>query len=306
MSAALGPISPFNFNLSLLNATPRAQKDYLIYFLILSALLHVLLLFVHFSDSRRMQTDTGARPLQVVLVNAKSANRPLKAEALAQANLEGGGNTDADARATSPFPTTENAEPQPELKKRQEQVRELEQQQARLLTQLKSKPALEKPAPAARPQTDAGHTPDATDLMARSLQMARLEAQIERNYNAYQSRPKRKNLGVRVEEYRFARYVDDWRIKVERVGNLNYPDEARQKKLYGSLRLTVHIKSDGTVEKVDIDRSSGSKILDEAAVRIVQMAGPYAAFPEDIRRDTDIVGITRTWIFTRSDQLASE
>lgn len=306
MSAALGPISPFNFNLSLLNATPRAQKDYLIYFLILSALLHVLLLFVHFSDSRRMQSDAGARPLQVVLVNTKSANRPLKAEALAQANLEGGGNTDADARATSPFPTTENAEPQPELKKRQEQVRELEQQQARLLTQLKSKPALEKPAPAARPQTDAGHAPDATDLMARSLQMARLEAQIERNYNAYQSRPKRKNLGVRVEEYRFARYVDDWRIKVERVGNLNYPDEARQKKLYGSLRLTVHIKSDGTLEKVDIDSSSGSKILDEAAVRIVQMASPYAAFPEDIRRDTDIVGITRTWIFTRSDQLASE
>ncbi len=251
-------------------------------------------------------TDTGARPLQVVLVNAKSANRPLKAEALAQASLEGGGNTDADARATSPFPMTENAEPQPELKQRQEQVRELEQQQARLLTQLKSKPALEKPAPAARPQTETGQTPDATDLMVRSLQMAKLQAQIERDYNAYQSRPKRKNLGVRVEEYRFARYVDDWRLKVERVGNLNYPEEARQKKLYGRLQITVHIKSDGTVEKVDIDRSSGSKILDEAAVRIVQMAGPYAAFPEDIRRDTDIVGITRTWIFTRSDQLASE
>lgn len=250
--------------------------------------------------------DTGARPLQVVLVNAKSATRPHKADALAQANLEGGGNTDADARATSPFPMTENAEPQPELKQRLKQMHELEQQQARLLTQLKSKSALEKPAPAVRPQPETGHTPDATDLMARSLQMARLEAQIERNYNAYQSRPKRKNLGARTEEYRFARYMDDWRLKVERVGNLNYPDEARQKKLYGSLRLTVHIKSDGTVEKVDIDRSSGSKILDEAAVRIVQMAGPYAAFPEDIRRDTDIIGITRTWIFTRSDQLASE
>jgi protein TonB len=255
-------------------------------------------------DSRH--TDTGMRPLQVVLVNAKSANRPLKAEALAQASLEGGGNTDAAARATSPFPVTENAEPQPELKQRQEQVRKLEQQQARLLTQLKTKPALDKPAPAARPQTEPGYTPDATDLMARSLQMAKMQAQIERDYNAYQSRPKRKNLGVRVEEYRFARYVDDWRIKVERVGNLNYPEEARQKKLYGRLQITVHIKSDGTLEKVDIDRSSGSKILDEAAVRIVQMASPYAAFPEDIRRDTDIVGITRTWIFTRSDQLASE
>ena len=87
---------------------------------------------------------------------------------------------------------------------------------------------------------------------------------------------------------------------------MNYPDEARQKKLYGRLQITVHIKSDGTLEKVDIDRSSGSKILDEAAVRIVQLASPYSAFPEDIRRDTDILGITRTWIFTRSDQLSSE
>ena len=306
MNATLRPISPLQFNLSALNVPSRVQKDYLVYFLVLSALLHVLLLFVHFTDHLRKQNDDGARPLQVVLVNAKSANRPLKAEALAQANLEGGGNTDANARATSPFPTTDNAEPQPELKRRQQQVQELEQQQARLLTQLKSKAVLEKPAPATRTETDTGRTPDATDLMARSLQMAKMQAQIERDYNAYQSRPKRKNLGVRVEEYRFARYVDDWRLKVERVGNLNYPDEARQKKLYGSLRLTVHIKSDGVVEKVDIDRSSGSKILDEAAVRIVQMAGPYAAFPEDIRRDTDIVGITRTWIFTRSDQLASE
>ena len=306
MNAALRPISPFNFNLSPLSAVPRVQKSYLIYFLILSFLLHVVLLFVQFADNLRKQTDDGARPLQVVLVNAKSAIRPHKAELLAQTNLDGGGNTDAKARATSPFPTTEDADPQPELKQRLEQVRELEQQQARMLTQLKSKSEIEKPAPATRPQPDAGLTPDATDLMARSLQMAKMQAQIERDYNAYQSRPKRKNLGARVEEYRFARYVDDWRLKVERVGNLNYPDEARQKKLYGNLRLTVHIKSDGVVEKVDIDRSSGSKILDEAAVRIVQMAGPYSAFPDDIRRDTDIVSITRTWVFTRSDQLVSE
>ncbi len=306
MNAALGPISPFNLKLSPLNTAPRVQKDYLIYFLVLSALLHVLLLFVQFTDTLRKQTDAGARPLQVVLVNAKSASRPLKADALAQANLEGGGNTDAKARATSPFPVTENAEPQPELKQRQEQVRELEQQQARLLTQLKTKPVLEKPAPAARPQPETGQSPDATDLMARSLQMAQLEARIDRNYSAYQERPRKKNIGARTEEYRFARYVEDWRLKVERVGNLNYPDEARQKKLYGSLRLSITIKADGTLEKVDIDRSSGSKILDDAAKRIVQMASPYAAFPEDIKREFGLIEITRTWTFTRSDQLTSE
>lgn len=306
MSAALGPISPYNFNLSPLLTPPRVQKSYLVHFLILSVLLHAVMLFVHFTDNLRKQTETGLKPLQVVLVNSKSANRPHQADTLAQANLDGGGNTDAKVRATSPFPTTENAEPQPELKKRMEQVRELEQQQARLLTQLNTKAAIEKPAPAARPQSEAGRAPDATDLMARSLQMARLEAQIEREYKSYQERPKRHFVGARTQEYRFARYVEDWRIKVERVGNLNYPDEARQKKLYGSLRLTVHIKSDGSLEKVDIDRSSGSKILDEAAVRIVQMAAPYAAFPDDIRRDTDILGIPRTWTFTRSDQIATE
>ena len=305
MSAVLGQTRPFNFNSALL-LMPRVQHHYLMPFLVLSVLLHAALLLAHFTYSTHKQSDDGARPLQVVLVNSKSARRPHKADALAQANLDGGGNTDAKAMATSPFPVLKDAEPQAELKTRLQQVREMEQQQARLLTQIKAKSMLEKPAPVARPQQEVGQTPDATDLVARSFEIARLEAQIARDHNAYQSRPKRKNIGARVEEYRFARYVDDWRLKVERVGNLNYPEEAKRKKLYGSLQLTVHIKSDGTLDGVDIDRSSGSKILDEAAERIVRLASPYAPFPENIRRDYDILDITRTWTFTRSDQLAGE
>jgi protein TonB len=305
MSAALGRTRPFNFPPSLLQ-TPRAQRPFLIYFLIVSALLHGAVLLIHFTDGARKQNDEGARPLQVVLVNSKSARRPHKADALAQANLDGGGNTDAKTVATSPFPVLQDAEPQQELKTRLQQVHELEQQQARLLTQIQAKSILEKPAPVLRPQPQLGQAPDADDLIARSFEMARLEAQIARDHNAYQTRPKRKNIGARTEEYRFARYIEDWRLKIERVGNLNYPDEARQKKLYGSLQLTVHIKADGKLDGVDVDRSSGSKILDEAAVRIVKLASPYAAFPEDIRRDFDIIDVTRTWTFTRSDQLAGE
>ena len=128
MSAVLGQMRPFNFHPSLLQA-PRAQKHYLIYFLIVSALLHGALLLAHFSDAARKQTDEGARPLQVVLVNSKSAHRPRKADALAQANLDGGGNTDAKTVATSPFPVLNDAEPQPELKTRMQQVHALEQQQ---------------------------------------------------------------------------------------------------------------------------------------------------------------------------------
>jgi protein TonB len=132
--------------------------------------------------------------------------------------------------------------------------------------------------------------------------MARWEAEISKNVDEYNKRPRKKNIGVRADEYRFAQYVEDWRLKVERVGTLNYP-EAAKGKLYGSLVLSVSILADGNVQKIEINRSSGHKVLDDAARRIVQMASPYAAFPADIRRDTDIIEITRTWTFTRSDAL---
>ena len=126
-----------------------------------------------------------------------------------------------------------------------------------------------------------------------------------RNIEEYNQRPKRKFIGARVTEYRFAQYVEDWRQKVERVGNLNYPDSARGK-LYGSLVLTVAIKQDGELERVEISRSSGHQVLDEAARRIVRLAAPYAVFPEAVRRDTDILEITRTWSFTGADQLRAD
>jgi protein TonB len=134
----------------------------------------------------------------------------------------------------------------------------------------------------------------------------RLEAQIAKDMDAYQKRPKRRFIGARAEEYRFARYVEDWRLKVERIGNLNYPEAARAQKLYGSLLLTTGIRADGSVESVVVERSSGQRILDLAASHIVQMGGPYAPFPPDIRRDTDILYITRTWTFAPGDSLTSQ
>ena len=112
----------------------------------------------------------------------------------------------------------------------------------------------------------------------------------------------RSSSATRTDEYRFAQYIEDWRRKVERVGTLNYPEEAKGK-LYGTLVLSVTIKSDGEVDKVEINRSSGQRILDDAARRIVTMAGPYAVFPADIRRDTDLLIITRSWSFTRGNSL---
>ena len=139
--------------------------------------------------------------------------------------------------------------------------------------------------------------------MNKSLEIARLEAQISKDWDSYQKRPRRQFVGARTKEYRFARYIDDWRMKIERIGTLNYPAAARDQKIYGSLQLTVSIRADGNVDTVEINRSSGHKVLDEAAFRIVRMAAPYARFPPDIRRDTDILVITRTWNFAQGDRL---
>jgi protein TonB len=248
--------------------------------------------------------DAPHNVLEVVMVNSKTAAKPGKADVLAQANLDGGGNTDRKDRASTPFPNMEQKRAQQEMRDSEARVRQLENEARELMTRMKSKAQVvpvESPAQAA-----AKSDMEARDLVDKSLEIARLEAQIRRDHIAYQERPKRKFIGSRAEEYRFAHYVDSWRQKVERVGNLNYPAEARSRKVYGSLLLTVAIKADGEVEAVQVERSSGHKLLDQAAIRIVRLAAPFDRFPDNIRRDTDIIHITRTWTFARGDQVTAE
>ena len=248
--------------------------------------------------------DAPHNVLEVVLVNAKSQAKPEKADVLAQASLAGGGNTDQKVRASTPFPNMEQKRAHQELRESEARKAQLEAEARELMTRLKSKAQVvpvESPAQAA-----AKSDMEARDLVDKSLEIARLEAQIRRDHVAYQERPKRKFVGARAEEYRFAQYVDNWRQRVERVGNLNYPAEARARKIYGSLLLTVAIKADGEVETVEVERSSGHKLLDQAAIRIVRLSAPFDRFPDNIRRDTDIIHITRTWTFTRGDQVTAE
>lgn len=277
------------------------------YAVLASFVLHAIVLFgVTIRPPDLSRLDSIAPPLEVVLVNAKSTSRPLQADALAQQNLDGGGNTDLDRRAKSPLPVTRNDKQTRELTTEARRVQQLEQEAKKLMTQFKSQTRVETTTTQPQPQTETKVAPNAADIMNKSLEIARLEARISKDWDAYQKRPRRRFLGARTQEYRFARYVEDWRLKVERVGTLNYPQAARDQKIYGSLQMTVSIKADGTVENVEINRSSGQKILDEAARRIVQLAAPYAAFPPDISKDTDILSITRTWTFARSDQLFTE
>lgn len=242
------------------------------------------------------------QPLQVVLVNAKSKSKPAKADALAQANLDGGGNTTEDRQAKTPLPAIRDDQQfTPEQIARR--VAQLEEESKRMLTRLKSDHKVAQPELKKQQSNDAS---SGEELVQKSLEVARLEAQINKNWDAYQKMPRRKFIGARTQEYRFAQYIEDWRIKVERIGNLNYPEQARQQRIFGGLRLSVSINTDGSLGPVEVSKSSGNRVLDAAAMRIVKLAAPYAPLPPDIRKDTDILVITRTWTFTSSDRLESE
>ena len=265
---------------------------------------HVILLSLHFELPKLFKQAVPTPPLEVSLVNAKTQSKPSKADFLAQANLDGGGNTDARRRLSSPLPRAVMDAQQTQIAAAKEQVESLERQTRELLQQLKAKnlATTDRDAKESK-RTDTANT--FQELSAKALELQRLEAQIAREFDTYQQRPKKKHIGARATEYRFARYVEDWRQKVERVGNANYPEVARAQKLYGSLVLTVGIKADGRIESIEVDRGSGKKILDASALKIVELAGPYAPFPPDIRNDTDIIYITRTWSFTRAGELES-
>ena len=269
-----------------------------------SLLLHAVVLTVRFTPPDFIE-KARERALDVILVNSKSKNRPDKAQAKAQTNLDGGGNTDQDLRARTPLPPSPNTKEGSELLEAQRRVAELEAQQQQQMTQLKS----ERAVAVNKAQNSQTATPEpvrsGADLASSALAIARIEGQISRQLEEYNQRPRKKFIGARVEEYRFAQYVEDWRQKIERIGNLNYPDAAKGR-LYGNLVLTVVIKANGDLDRVEVSRSSGKALLDDAARRIVQMAAPYAAFPESIRRDTDVLEITRTWTFTNADRLRSD
>ena len=268
----------------------------------ISIVIHAIALSIHFKFPEALR---GVAPsqLDVVLVNSKTRSRPAQAEVLAQSNLDGGGETDLERRAKSPLPLLQPPERGADLKQATRKVQEIEARQRQLLSQLSSRKEIASAKP--EPQAEVKSQVSGADLAESALIIARMEAQIARQIDEYNKRPRKYFVGVRAAEVRYALYVEDWRQKIERIGNLNYPESARGR-IYGSLRLTVSINSDGTLAAMDLERSSGYKILDAAAQQIVRLAAPYAKFPPDIRKETDILVITRTWHFARGDKVFSD
>jgi protein TonB len=239
--------------------------------------------------------------LDVILVQSASGEKPTKADFLAQANNSGGGEHEKSLRPSelmsspiaksdtgvAPKPMQASApKPQPPT-------------QREILTQQTSTFSLQ--TDKEKPEQPPIPEPSTRDLLEKKLEMAKLAAEIQKESQEYAKRPKRKYISANTKEYSYAAYMAAWVARVERIGNLNYPDEARREQMHGELVLTVALRKDGTIKSVDVIESSGHKLLDDSAVRIVNQAAPFPPIPAE--DGVDELYVTRTWQFLPGDIL---
>jgi protein TonB len=274
------------------------RDDYLLVGLAISLLVHAGALAWRFAPR---PSRPAAPALEVVLVNAHGETAPARAQALAQQNLEGGG----EARrglASSPLPRTGESADTIVLAAMRQRQQQLEKEQAQLLTQLQSKSKVAAPRQPAHPDAASAAPGQDEAEQAGVIQNAQVAA-LSQRVQVYNEQPRRAYVGPATQASRYAAYLDGWTRHVEAIGTEHYPDEARGH-VYGSLRITVRVRSDGSLAGFEIDQPSQYAVLNQAARRIVQMAAPFAPFPSDVARDTDELVITRTWHFV-NDTLES-
>jgi len=258
---------------------------------------HGALLLVRFVDPEGFNRVFQDTPLEVILVNSRSGEAPERAQAIAQANLAGGGEAQA-GRATSPLPPsalTELGDANEETRKQIEQLQETQQQ---MLTQARRELAL---LPPTDPLRDQG-TPEEREQEERRRQLIEVLAEIEKRINEENARPKKRYISPATREEVYALYYDKLRRKIEDRGTRNFP-ENQGKKLYGELTMNVTVDADGRVVETEVVRGSGSKILDRRAVAIVTAAAPYGRFNAAMRKNADQLVITSRFRFTREENL---
>jgi protein TonB len=272
-----------------------------------SVLAHASLLAIRFAapDAFRLQpADPG---LEVILVNARHERAPVKAEALAQANLDGGGNADA-GRAQSPLPDLRKIENGDSIKALQRRIAELEQQQKNVLTQVHksgftSAPVAEQAKP--DPSRNGADTVDTTSPIAR------MTAEITQHISDQNKRPKKTFISPSTRGVGYAMYYKAMQKRVEEVGTLSFPQNKGQK-LYGELVMYIPVFQDGSIYEKEggprIERSSGNRALDQAALGIVRRAAPFGKFPANMRSSDkdDLWIVITTFTFTRQGKLQAE
>jgi protein TonB len=258
----------------------------------------LIILGISFDATDRSQPLQKLPGLEVTLVQSKTDKDIEDADFLAQANQEGGGDTEEKTRPSSPVTpvvaTGEAGEVKEFVPETQVPTTTKETRQE-VLTAASSDRKISTGIIAQQAEITEQLT--AAQLLSRSKEIARLSAEIDQTQRVFAHRPKRHYISARTKEYRFASYEEAWRSKVERIGKINFPDEAKRRKLSGSLIMAVTLNPDGSIKSINLRKSSGHKILDDGAVRIVRLAAPFARFPENIRKDTDELVITRTWVF---------
>jgi protein TonB len=277
------------------------RNDALAYTLLLAIAVHALVLL-----GTGFRTEPAKAPpehlLEIMIVRpqAPSPTAPEQPDALAQLSQEGSAlEQSPEAPVTPSAPPLLEEVPAPPEEPEAPEPTPVEEVLAQPETAVPVETRAEAPA---RPRKSV----NAASLLASTqFEIDRLTAEIDRRSRSNSTPTRRKSVNASTREYRYAAYLEAWREKVERVGNLNYPDEARRRKLYGDLILHVSVRADGSLERVKVVRSSGFPLLDDAAVRIVKLASPFAPFPPEIAKDTDVLDITRTWQFTSSNRLFS-
>ena len=260
----------------------------------LSLAVHAGILTLRFVDPQafeRVLTDT---PLEVILVNARSNEAPVKAQAIAQANLAGGGEA-AQGRATSPLAASAEVRLGDDAQDARKRIDQMQQEQMQLLAQMRREAALMPPDSGA----DQG-TPEQQAERERRRQMIKLLAEIEKRINEENARPRKRYVSPATSEAVYAVYYDAMRRKIEDRGTRDFP-EVQGRKLYGELTMNVTVDARGRVVEVKVVRPSQSRLLDQRAMAIVRSAAPFGTFTNAMRRETDQIVVTSRFRFTRED-----
>jgi periplasmic protein TonB len=271
-----------------------ARRDPLAIGFAVSLVFHLAVMMVRFAPPDPIRFIPSESQLEVVLVNAKTKDAPVAPEVLAQVNMEGGGDRDS-GRARSPLPAESKAEDGEALQAQQARVRQLEEQQRQLLAMAQG----EHPAPQAPPVPREESPAEEPNADETKTQIARLQAQIDRQIEDYNKRPRRLTYGVNAVGVNYARYVDAWADTIERIGTDRFPKEARGR-MYDSLIITVEIDRFGNVVDVLVNKKSKYEALNRVIKQIVYAGAPYAPFTDEMRKDGDILQIVRTWTFTNN------
>lgn len=264
---------------------------------LVSLAFHAGLLTLRLADPERFNRVFRDTPLEVILVNAHSSEAPTRAQAIAQANLAGGGNVER-GRAQSPLPAHAVAEIGDAPEEAQRRINALQQQQQQLLAQVRRELALlASPAP----QQEAGH-PNAREQEERKRQLLRLLAEIEKRINDENARPKKRYISPATQEAVYAVYYDALKQRIEERGTRDFP-EHQGRKLYGELTMNVTVDAQGRLVEAEIVRPSRNRLLDQRALAIVRAASPFGPFSAAMRREADQIVITSRFRFTRDEGL---